>query len=582
MSKKQDTNKDDLIYYSKHNTEGIKQSIIINANQMINLNGKIDTFKLIDKVIVDNNPMITYEDNKGNILNADKDNNYWLNEIDSYTTYLKDTLDADISNVNADELKQLSLDFNKMFLTKFIGGIKTNIIDLIDSKENYANHLATALVDLQALEIVKIGIKTFNDLDLIKDNSIKQYMQLNDLLEIQKTTRLINAKDLEKVDIPIIKQLLYEKQILQSINQVEQIIKDNKKYYQDLHKKYDIINGLIADIGKKYKLKDDELSKYANAVAPKQAKDKSINLHLAKMFNNTYPLNKYTSIDKNKNEKYDIKLKISYDNDFKDLRDVIFIDEINKKQLSLLPIDLALFIGFTTLNNTNGGNIPITLTDAFKFISEDKKMRIRKGQKAYELYDEKMQLFKSFKVKSIIKDRETNKTIIEFKDAIPILENYRVHLASRNDMGYIIGASAILSILNFLSEQEDIDYLTTFRTANNYINDSQSNTIETLNMKYYLIIKILQMGNASKRGIKYNPHINLNDLYNQTAQLKGVSELSRDDKKRLRDKIDIYLNHLKSNNLLTTYDYQLFNQIASDKDKNKLTTLPKNDIYIKL
>lgn len=571
-------------YYSNMSTEGLKSGIVFNANQMIDLNGKIDTFKLVDKLTIDNNPIMQHKDSEGNIFNADKDSNYWLNEIEQYIKYLQDTLDEDISNVDAEGLKQLTREFNTNLLTKYIGGIKTNIIDLIDSKENYANHLATALVDLQALEIVKIGIKAFNDLDLTKDNSIKQYMQLNDLLEIQKTTRLINAKDLEKVDIPIIKQLLYEKQILQSINQVEQIIKDNKKYYQDLHKKYDIINGLIADIGKKYKLKDDELSKYANAVAPKQAKDKSINLHLAKMFNNTYPLNKYTSIDKNKNEKYDIKLKISIDKDFKDLRDVIFVDEINKKQLSLLPIDLALFIGFTSLNNLNGGNIPITLTDAFKFISEDKKIRIRKGQKAYQLYDEKMQLFKSFKVKSIIKDRETKKTIIEFKDAIPILENYRVHLASRNDMGYIIGASAILSILNFLSEQEDIDYLTTFSTANNYINDTQSNTIAILNMKYYLIIKILQMNNASKNGKIYNPHINLDDLYKQTAQLNCKSELNKTEKQRLRGQIETYLNHLKSSNLLKTYDYTPFNQLSS-KDNNKLITTnntSKSDLYIKI
>lgn len=571
-------------YYSNMSTEGLKSGIVFNANQMIDLNGKIDTFKLVDKLTIDNNPIMQHKDSEGNIFNADKDSNYWLNEIEQYIKYLQDTLDEDISNVDAEGLKQLTREFNTNLLTKYIGGIKTNIIDLIDSKENYANHLATALVDLQALEIVKIGIKAFNDLDLTKDNSIKQYMQLNDLLEIQKTTRLINAKDLEKVDIPIIKQLLYEKQILQSINQVEQIIKDNKKYYQDLHKKYDIINGLIADIGKKYKLKDDELSKYANAVAPKQAKDKSINLHLAKMFNNTYPLNKYTSIGKNKNEKYDIKLKISIDKDFKDLRDVIFVDEINKKQLSLLPIDLALFIGFTSLNNLNGGNIPITLTDAFKFISEDKKIRIRKGQKAYQLYDEKMQLFKSFKVKSIIKDRETKKTIIEFKDAIPILENYRVHLASRNDMGYIIGASAILSILNFLSEQEDIDYLTTFSTANNYINDTQSNTIAILNMKYYLIIKILQMNNASKNGKIYNPHINLDDLYKQTAQLNCKSELNKTEKQRLRGQIETYLNHLKSSNLLKTYDYTPFNQLSS-KDNNKLITTnntSKSDLYIKI
>jgi hypothetical protein len=582
MSRKAKDNKtdDNLVYYAKLNDEGIKKSIVINANQMIDLNGKIDTFSLIDKALIDNNPIIRHEDKKGNILNADKDNNYWLKEIDNYIKYLTDTLDADISNTSADDLKQLTRDFNSSLITKYIGGIKTNIIDLIDSKENYANHLATALVDLQTLEILKIGISAFSKLDLSKtDASFKQYMQVDTLKRVQDALKEVKSKS--NIDTNIIKPILYQMQILDSLKQVDNIISNNKKYYEDLHKKYETINKLLASVSTKYKARDDELSKYANAVAPKQAQNKQINLHLAKMFNNTYPLNKYTSIDKNHNEKYDIKLKISIDTEFKDLRDIVFVGDINKKQISLLPIDLALFIGFTSINNINGGNIPITLTDAFKFISEDKKIRIRKGQKAYQLYDEKMQLFKSFKVKSIIKDRDTNKTLIEFKDAIPILENYKVHIASRNDMGYIIGASAILSILNFLSEQEGIDYLTTFSTANSFINDNQSNTIAILNMKYYLIIKILQMGNASKSGKIYNPHINLDDLYKQTALLNGKTELNKTEKQRLRGQIETYLNHLKSKELLRAYDYTPFKEIAT-KDSNKLSNVSKSDLYIKL
>lgn len=582
MSRKAKDNKtdDNLVYYSKLNDEGIKKSIVINANQMIDLNGKIDTFSLIDKALIDNNPITRYEDKKGNILNADKDNNYWLKEIDNYIKYLTDTLDADISNTSADDLKQLIKDFNSSLITKYIGGISTNAIDLIDEKESYANHLATALVDLQTLEILKIGISAFSKLDLSKtDASFKQYMQVDTLKRVQDALKEVKSKS--NIDTNIIKPILYQMQILDSLKQVDNIISNNKKYYEDLHKKYETINKLLASVSTKYKARDDELSKYANAVAPKQAQNKQINLHLAKIFNNTYPLNKYTSIDKNHNEKYDIKLKVSIDTEFKDLRDIIFVDDINKKQISLLPIDLALFIGFTSINNINGGNIPITLTDAFKFISENKKIRIRKGQKAYQLYDEKMQLFKSFKVKSIIKDRDTKKTLIEFKDAIPILENYKVHIASRNDMGYIIGASAILSILNFLSEQEDIDYLTTFSTANSFINDNQSNTIAILNMKYYLIIKILQMGNASKSGKIYNPHINLDDLYKQTALLNGKTELNKTEKQRLRGQIETYLNHLKSNKLLRAYDYTPFKEIAT-KDSNKLSNVSKSDLYIKL
>lgn len=586
VKKTKDNNYDNLVYYSKINSEG-KSSIIINTNQMIDLNGKIDTYNLIENVLIENNSFTLLDDENNNKLHKNKDSEYWTKEIDDYIKYLKDTLDKDISTTDAEELKKLTIDFNKNFLQKYIGGIKAYRIDLIDNKENYANHLATALVDLQAIEIMKTGVNNFCNLLDLTGVSFKSYMQAETLRRVQEELKHIDLDTRDKIDINIIKSLLYNLQILDSLAQVDYIIKENKTYYEDLHKKYEEINNLIEKIGKKYKSRDEELNKYANAVAPKQAPNKQINLHLPKIFNNTYTLNEYMSIDKNTNEKYDIKLNVSIDEELKDLRDVIFVDEINNKQLSLLPIDLALFIGFTSINNINGGNIPITLTDAFKFISEDKGMRIRKGQKAYQLYDEKMQMFKSFKVKSIIRDRESNKTLIEFKDAIPILENYRVNITSRNDRGYIIGASAILSILNFLAEQEGTDYLTTFSTANNYINDKQSNTIETLNMKYYLIIKILQRRNAKERNIPYNNRINLDELYKQTAQIKGVSELSRDDKKRLREKIEIYLNHLKSNSLLLEYDYEPFNkkQIGTKDKGNKLATASnnaKNDLYIKI
>ena len=127
------------------------------------------------------------------------------------------------------------------------------------------------------------------------------------------------------------------------------------------------------------------------------------------------------------------------------------------------------------------------------------------------------------------------------------------------------------------------DYITTFNVANSYINDSQSNTIDILNMKYYIIIKILQMGNSKERLNKYNPKINLEQLYEQSALLKNVDELSKDDKAKLRGKVNKYLEHLKGKGLLIDYDYTPFKQIASDKT-NAITkkSTAKNDIYIKL
>ena len=566
-------NRDNIL----NDTQNIKNNLIINVNQLISLNDSIDIIDLIDKIVSEHN--INVKNNVDLFINSN--NEYWINKMGEYINYLEELLNKDITFITVEELKELAIDFNKNYLIKYYNEISVNLFDLIDKREIYANQLAVSLIDIQTLEINAIGVEEFIKLDLNnQDIQFKQYINTNILIILQNTLKDIIINNPDTLDTSIIKQTLYNNQIKLSINKVDNIIKSNQIYYEDLNKKYQKINYLIEEIKEKYNQKQEQLNKYANAIVPKQPQNKKINLHLAKMFNQTYTLNKYTSIDKNGNEEYDIKLYFSSDDEFKDLRNIIFVDEINNNKISLLPIDLALFIGFTTLNSLNGGNVPITLTDAFKYISEDKKIRIRKGNKSYQLYEEKMQLFKSFKVKSIIKDRKTNKILIDFKDAIPILDNYRVHIASRGDIGYIIGASAILSILNFISEQEQVEYITTFNTASNYINDSQSNTITILNMKYYIIIKVLQMNNSYKNRKVYNPKINLEDLYEQTALLQQKQELSKTEKQRLRKQIENYLNHLKLNNLLSSYDYEPFNQITTEDSKK--TKTQKNTLYLKL
>ena len=577
------------IRITKYTSDDLKKSILLNANQMIDLNGKIDTENLM------NNALRTLTEKKASESIKDFDDiksfkefaeKNILKDINDYIKYLKKLYDEDISNITADELKNKATEFNLKFLNVYVANITRNAVDLIDTSDDYASNLASVVADLQLYEIKKIGIDAFIKLDLDTDTSLKQLMQITSLKQAQKDIKneVIDTSS-DAITDAVLKTILFGNQLYDSLVQTANIIEHNKKYYQNIHKKYLTIKKLHKDIHNKYIDRDLEINKYATAITPKQPKQKPINLYGAKIFNNTYPLNRYTSIDQNNNGKYDIKLKITYENELKDLRDIIFVDDINKQQLSLLPIDLAIFVGFTTINNLNGSNIPITLSDAFKFISEDKSMRVRKNQKAYQLYDDKMQMFKSFKVKSIIKDRETKKTLIEFKDAIPILENYKVHIASKDDYGYIIGASAILSILNFLAEQQDTDYLTTLTTSQKYINDRQKNTIEILNMKYYLVIKVMQKNNAKNRGIEYQPYINLDDLYKQTAQLKGKTELNKTERARLRASINTYLEHLKDKNLLTSFDYKTIKEIGNKKKDNQLVdtkNASKNYIYIKI
>lgn len=594
-----------------------KQDAIHNPFYAIDLNtSKVKQNEGVSFIIDSKKPInkVSTDDELDDFLH-----NTYLQQMQLFNNRVDKYLNKSYTSFN--ELDKDIVSFNSMYDTLYYNGFNKRVKDYLDDKikQEYINKYASAVASLQINEIqskLDDVIELCNvDLDntdinlmvnkewlsniqeLIKDNyTTTSDNSLNGVLnsksEQDKVKQFIddfNKDDIEFYIFNLIKEYVYKEQL----SLLDAYISKNKKYYTKVNKLYKEINKKIIDIVSNFSAYNQKLSEqnqYANATVPKQDNSKAINLYASKIFNNTYPLNKYTSIDKQNNIDYDIKINISYDNDFKDLRDIIFVDDINNNRLSLLPLDLAFFVGFTTLNNVNGGNIPITLTDVIKYISEDKKARIRKNQKANQLYDDKMQMFRSFKVKSIIKDKKSKKTLIEFKDAIPILENYKVQVASRNDEGYIIGASAILSILNFLSDIDNKDYITTFNTANNYINDNQQTTLTILNMKYYLIIKILQMNNAKDRGIKYNPHINLDDLFYQTALLKGKSNLNKTDRQRLRVQINTFLNHLKSNKLLADYDYTSNNLIASDSIKtasdttnNKLSTnTSKSDLYIKL
>jgi hypothetical protein len=91
------------------------------------------------------------------------------------------------------------------------------------------------------------------------------------------------------------------------------------------------------------------------------------------------------------------------------------------------------------------------------------------------------------------------------------------------------------------------------------------------------------MGNSKGRLNTYNPKINLNQLYEQTALLKGVDELSKTEKARLRQSINKYLEHLKNKGLLLEYDYKPFKELVSESTTDIIKKSDaKDSLYIKL
>ena len=218
-------------------------------------------------------------------------------------------------------------------------------------------------------------------------------------------------------------------------------------------------------------------------------------------------------------------------------------------------------MAFTQLNNENGGNIPITLENAFLNIVENKDVRLRKSNKSYKVYTERMLYLDRLKLTYSIVNAKTKEIIGQLKDPTSLLANSRYELNNGKKTAYIIGASAVLTLINDINKLYNIDFMASYKISAEFINDKQNNDIEILNMKYYILPSLLQRVNSKKRLDTNQPLINLDDLYKQTAILKGKTELSIDDKKTLHNQINTFLNHLINKNLISDYSY------ASDKNR---------------
>ena len=274
---------------------------------MIDLNGKIDTENLI------NNALRTLTEKKASESIKDFDDiksfkefaeKNILKDINNYIKYLKKLYDEDISNITADELKNKATEFNLKFLNVYVANITRNAVDLIDTSDDYASNLASVVADLQLYEIKKIGIDAFIKLDLDTDTSLKQLMQITSLKQAQKDIKneVIDTSDDATTDA-LLKTILFSNQLYDSILQTEHIIENNKKYYQNIHKKYLTIKKLHKDIHNKYVQRDKELSDAFNNISDnaivvkkdhiKIPKMYDIDFDIMKLFNNIYPNYKY-------------------------------------------------------------------------------------------------------------------------------------------------------------------------------------------------------------------------------------------------------------------------------------------------
>ena len=527
---------------------------------------------------------------------------------DLYNTYIANMQDY-LKTLRAFKGKKYKTDttlnkdiikFNKLFDANYYNGFNLRVKDLLNDnvRNNYINAYATAIATIQRENINNIGIDNFIKLDLddafkkydntdATKNVINFYVGLSDMKQLQQEFK----KHIDKNDFYndlVIHKFIFELTIKQTTDNIQDEINNYKEHYTIIHNLYNAINKDIKQIVDNFKIYQDKLNDYALITAPQiqQPQLKKIPLLAPIIFNDTYLNDTFKTIYKNSILKLQIKLNLDVKiSDFRE--NIIFYDNLTNKRIDLVPLDYAIFIACAELNANNKslsgirGNIPISIDNIVQFIADNDKLyntKIRQ-KKLYDFIKDRLLLYKSCIVDAIYtKDGKTKKL---YNDPMPILDNTQFNdpLNEGVDL-YIIKSSAILTIIAKLEFIEGKPFLASYTSAKEYINDGQNNTTEILNIKYYILPKLLQQSNRKSKNKGYYPTISLNDMYKSLALLKGKETLTRQEQKRARDTAFIFMDHLKTKGLLKEYDTK---PLENSKLNNKPIKAQKIDnIYTRV
>lgn len=475
---------------------------------------------------------------------------------------------------NIDKLNKDIYNFNNLYDTNYYNGFNARLKDLLDKdiQREFIQKRANAIAHIQTDSILKIGMDNFIKLDLKdiynkqlakdkRDDSFKIYVNLSDLNKLQDYY-IENINSSNELPQNISDAMLFES--LYNITSNNLIISINNEIdelidiYKEVHKLYKQINQDIISIVKNFITAYESLN-ISNKLVIQQPSTKNIPLLAPTIFNKTYSNNEFTKIYANK--ELTLQIKLDLDIKMSDFREnIIFYDNLTQKRIDLLPIDYAIFIACTELNANNkslsgiSGNVPISIDSIVQYIADnDKLYRTKARQKAlYNYIKDRLALYRCCIVDAIYTKNNVTKKL--YKEPMPILYTNIYYNPTTQEEEYIIGASAVLTIINQIEILENRQYLASYTRAREFINDGQNNTIEILNIKYYILPKLLQKSNSKGKGDVYNPIISLEDMYKSLAILKEKDELTRQEQKRARDNALTFLQHLKSKGLLQAYD----------------------------
>lgn len=477
--------------------------------------------------------------------------------------------------------------------------IKTNAIDLYD-RETLEDHafrkLMTIAGTLERVIANIIGYKDFINKDLLYldmtcnlDNLLYKAISRDTVFKIQQDLRdrrdrigtienpTEQVQELQKLyDKAQMHELLFVLVVdylrADAIKMLETTLNNNLDFYKERHDLYIKIDTLTVEIEQLITTYDTQIQSKSKIDAYKKKRAKSpklpnvqvINLDLAKFFNNDYILNQVKKIDENAHKK-DLTIEATLICDSNDLEDVRFSNMIVKaggqESVQLYPIHYALLSSFIDIRNANGNiDKSIKLQDALKYVTDDMSYKIPTNKKSLQAYEDMLLFAKKCMALFTIIDNETGEELFRLLDPIPLLENYQAYSESKGDYEYIIGNSFITAFTTKLHEIYGTDItdkkesLTSKAFSKGLLKDGQRNDPAILNMKWYIYPKIMQMINAVNTNKATNGIINIDIVYKCFATYRGHTAPTKDDKQDARASINKYLEHLKTNGLVKSYE----------------------------
>ena len=234
------------------------------------------------------------------------------------------------------------------------------------------------------------------------------------------------------------------------------------------------------------------------------------------------------------------------------MQNMRLLDFYNNGDITLYPIQRALVNGFVSIRDIQDSiDKVIPLEKTLQYITANNKLRLTTNKKDIQLYEDFMLFFDRCKMQVRIEDRKTKEVLFEIMKPIPILSNTPAY---NGKYGYVIGNSVINLLNNELGKIKTTPYQTTIKTNKKYL-QSKSSALPNINIKETILPKIMQMINFYKKQQKYQSIININSLYGFQAMYNHhYRGATKEDKRKVRELIDKYLDSLIKEGLIVNYE----------------------------